>query len=150
MSEISVCLEKIAPVPGNLIRGLQAVQSAFGFVSDDAVREVSRYFGVTPAEIEGILNFYPRFRRVKPGRFRIAVCDGAACRGKGSQQLQELLRSELSIGVGETDAEGRFSLETAACLGSCRLAPAVSINGKVYGRLDRAELLRLLQEYRRR
>lgn len=150
MSEISAYLEKIAPEPGNLVRGLQTVQSAFGYVSDAAVRETAAYFGVAPAEVEGLLDFYPRFRRVKPGRFQITVCCGAACRGKGAPELLELLRSELGIGVGETDAEGRFSLEKAACLGSCRLAPAVSINGTLYGRLDRAKLLRLLQTYRKR
>ena len=150
MSEVAACLAKIAPAPGNLIRGLQAIQSAFGYVSDEAVREAAAHFGVAAGEIESILSFYAQFRRVKPGRFRIAVCDGTACRGKGAPQLLEWLRSALGLQVGQTDPEGRFSLEKVACLGCCRRAPAVSINGKVYGRLDRAELLRLLQAYRKR
>ena len=149
-SPIRECLARIAPEPGNLIRGLRTLQSAFGYVSDEAVRETADYFGVAPAEVEAVLEFYPRFQRVKPGRFRISVCDGTACRRKGSPQILEWLRDELGIGVGETDAEGRFSLEKVSCLGRCGHAPVMSINGMVYDRLDRQKTIRILKEHRGR
>ena len=141
-------LNKIERDPGNLIKALQAVQGLYGYVSDDAVRAVSAYFGVAAAEIEGVLSFYAQFKRVKPGRFKIAVCDGTACHIKGAPQIKQWLCSELGIQPGETDAEGRFSVESVACLGCCSLAPVMSINGRVYGKLDRRELNRILKEYK--
>ena len=140
-------LNKIERDPGNLIKALQAVQGLYGFVSDDAVRAVSAYFGVPAAEIEGVLSFYAQFKRVKPGRFKIAVCDGTACHIKGAPQIRQWICSELGIQPGETDAEGRFSLEVVACLGCCSLAPVMSINGRVYGKLDRKAVTRILKEY---
>ncbi len=140
-------LNKIERDPGNLIKALQAVQGLYGFVSDDAVLAVSAYFGVPEAEIEGVLSFYAQFKRVKPGRFRIAICDGTACHIKGAPQIRQWVSAELGIRPGETDAEGRFSLEVVACLGCCSLAPVMSINGRVYGKLDRKGVSRILKEY---
>lgn len=140
-------LEKIDKDPGNLIKALQAVQGLYGFVSDDAVRAVSDYFQIPAAEVEGVLTFYAQFKRVKPGRFKIAVCDGTACHIKGAPQIQQWISAELGIGPGETDKDGLFSLEVVACLGCCSLAPVMSINGRVYGKLDRKGVSRILKEY---
>ena len=140
-------LEKISRDPGHLIKALQAVQGLYGFVSDDAVRAVSDYFNVPAAEVEGVLTFYAQFKRVKPGRFKIAVCDGTACHIKGAPQIQQWISAELGIGPGETDKDGLFSLEVVACLGCCSLAPVMSINGRVYGKLDRKGVTRILKEY---
>ena len=140
-------LEKINRDPGNLIKALQAVQGLYGFVSDDAVRAVSDYFKVPAAEVEGVLTFYAQFKRVKPGRFKIAVCDGTACHIKGAPQILQWISAELGIGPGETDKDGLFSLEVVACLGCCSLAPVMSINGRVYGKLDRKGVTRILKEY---
>ncbi|MBQ4337298.1 MAG: NADH-quinone oxidoreductase subunit NuoE [Lentisphaeria bacterium] len=140
-------LDKIDKDPGNLIKALQAVQGLYGFVSDDAVRAVSDYFQIPAAEVEGVLTFYAQFKRVKPGRFKIAVCDGTACHIKGAPQIQQWISAELGIGPGETDKDGLFSLEVVACLGCCSLAPVMSINGRVYGKLDRKGVSRILKEY---
>ncbi len=141
-------LKKIAPEPGNLIRGLQLIQAEEGFVSDDAIRAAAAYFSLPTVEVEGVLSFYAQFKRVRPGRFRIAVCDGTACHIKGSPLLQEWIQQAIGVKPGETDAEGRFSLEVVACLGCCSLAPVMSINGRVYGKLDRKKLNRIITEYR--
>ena len=140
-------LKKIDRDPSNLIKALQAVQGQFGYVSDDAILAVSEYFSVPAAEIEGVLSFYAQFRRVKPGRFKIAVCDGTACHIKGSVQIGQWIAADLGIQPGETDAEGRFSLETVACLGCCSLAPVMSVNGKVHAKLDRRTMMKILKEY---
>ncbi len=147
MVQPMACLAEIAPEPGNLIRGLQAIQGAEGFVSDEAIRTAAAYFKVAPVEIEGVLSFYAQFKRVKPGRFKIAVCDGTACHIKGSPLIQEWLADILKIRPGETDAAGNFTLEKVACLGCCSLAPVMSVNGTVYGKLDRKKVIRILKEY---
>ena len=140
-------LEKISRDPGNLIKALQAVQGLYGFVSDDAVRAVSDYFKVPAAEVEGVLTFYAQFKRVKPGRFTVAVCDGTACHIKGSPLIMEWLSDALKIRPGETDAEGNFTIEKVSCLGCCSLAPVMAVNGTVYGKLDRKKVISILKEY---
>ena len=94
------------------------------------------------------MTFYAQFKRVKPGRFKISVCDGTASQNKAAPLIQEWIRQAIGVAPGETDAEGRFSVEAVACLGCCSLAPVMSINGRVYGKLDRRELNRILKEYK--
>ena len=140
-------LNKINPESGNLITGLQLIQAEEGYVSDDAIRAASQYFDVPVVEVEGVLSFYAQFKRVKPGKYQIAVCDGTACHIKGAPQVHEWLKQELGLAPGETDADGVFSVETVACLGGCSLAQVISINGKVHAKLDRKNLKKILKEY---
>ncbi|MGE4564453.1 MAG: NAD(P)H-dependent oxidoreductase subunit E [Victivallaceae bacterium] len=141
-------LKKIDREPSNLIKALQAVQGLEGYVSDDAIRAVAKYFSIPVVEVEGVLSFYAQFKRIKPGKFKIAVCDGTACHIKGAVLISEWIGAELGIKPGETDRDGHFSLETVACLGCCSLAPVMSVNGRVYGKLDRKETIKILKEYR--
>lgn len=134
---------------GDLIRGLQLVQSREGYVSDEAISAVSRHFGIPEAEVEGVLTFYAQFKRVKPGKYKISICDGTACHIKGSTQVSAWLTAELGISDGQTTEDGLFSIETVACLGCCSLAPVMAVNGKVYGKLDRKGLTRILNEYKK-
>lgn len=140
-------LETIAKEPSNLIKGLQLIQSTEGFVSDDAIRAVAEYFAIPAVEVEGVLSFYAQFKRVKPGKYKIALCDGTACHIKGSPIVHEWVRQELGLVPGETSSDGLFSLETVACLGCCSLAPVMSINGRVYGKLTRKGLVKIIKEY---
>ena len=147
MEKIQACLASIAPEPGNLIRGLQAIQTREGYVSDEAIKVAADYFKVAPVEIEGVLSFYAQFKRVKPGKYTVAVCDGTACHIKGSPLIMEWLSDALKIRPGETDAEGNFTIEKVSCLGCCSLAPVMAVNGTVYGKLDRKKVIRILKEY---
>ncbi len=147
MNQKYVFLEKIGREPSNLIKGLQAVQGVEGFVSDESIGVVAEYFNLPVVEVEGVLSFYAQFKRVKPGKFKIAVCDGTACHIKGSTMVHDWVSQELGINDGETDKNGHFSLETVACLGCCSLAPVMSVNGRVYGKLDRKAVNKILKEY---
>lgn len=140
-------LEKMDKDASNLIKGLQAVQANDGFVSNEAIAAVAKYFSIPDAEVEGVLSFYAQFRRSKPGKFRIAVCDGTACHIKGSPMILDWISTALCIKNGETDEQSLFSLETVACLGCCSLAPVMSINGRVFGNLDRKATVKILKEY---
>ena len=147
MQEDFSFLNKIGAEPGNLIKGLQAIQSAYGYVSDDAIRAAAKYFGRPEADVEGVISFYAQFKRVKPGKYKIAVCDGTACHLKGAPLIHTWLNQELGLNPGETAPDGVFSLETIACLGCCSLAPVMSVNGKVHAKLDRRTMMKILKEY---
>ncbi len=140
-------LESIDCESSNLIRGLQLIQATEGYVSDDAIRAAAEYFSLPVVEVESVLSFYAQFKRVKPGKHQIAVCDGTACHIKGSPLVHEWIRQELGLKPGETGSDGVFSLETVACLGCCSLAPVMSVDGKVYGKLTRRNLVKILKEY---
>jgi len=142
-------LKEIDKEHSNLIKGLQLIHAHEGYVSDESIRAASDYFGIAEVEIEGVLTFYAQFKRIKPGKNKISICDGTACHIKGSKQIIEWVSSELGIKSGETDSEGIFSLETVACLGCCSLAPVMSINGKIFGKLDRKSTIKILKEYKK-
>jgi len=149
MSDEFSYLNQVEREKGNLIKGLQMIQAREGYVSNQAVCAASEYFSVPEAEVEGVLTFYAQFKRVKPGKYQISVCDGTACHIKGSVQIQAWVCNELGIHPGETTSDGLFSINVVACLGCCSLAPVMSINGKVYGKLDRKGVTRILNEYRK-
>lgn len=134
----------------NLIKAIQMVQKDHGYISDQAIKNISEYFKIPTVEVEGVLSFYAQFKRTAPGKYKIAVCDGTACHIKGSSRVKNWLVEDLGIDDGETTDNGLFSMETVACLGCCSLAPVVSINGKVYGKLDRKKLLKIIDDYRNR
>lgn len=133
----------------SLIKGLQLIQAKEGYVPDDGIRAVAKHFGIAEAEVEGVLTFYAQFKRQRPGKYQICICDGTACHIKGSTQIAAWLSAELGIRDGETTEDGLFSIETVACLGCCSLAPVMSVNGKVYGKLDRKGLTRILNDYKK-
>ena len=126
---------------------MQAVQAVFGYISDDAIKCAAEYFSRPEADVEGVISFYAQFKRVKPGKYKIAVCDGTACHLKGAPLIHTWLNQELGLKPGETAPDGVFSLETVACLGCCSLAPVISVNGKVHGKLDRKSMMKILKEY---
>ena len=142
-------LEQIENKRSNLIKVLQLVQEKELYISDEVISAIALYLGVPEAEVEGVVSFYAQFKRSKPGKYQIAVCDGTACHIKGSNLILEWISTELGIGDGETDSDGVFSIETVACLGCCSLAPVLSINGKVYGKLDRKSTIKILKEYKK-
>lgn len=142
-------LEKIKPEKGNIIKGLQLIQQKEGYLSDDALDTCAEYFSVPPADVEGVVTFYSQFKRVKPGKYQISVCDGTACHIKGTTLILDWISTDLGIDDGETDESGLFSLETVACLGCCSLAPVLAVNGEIFGNLNRKSTLRILKRFRK-
>ncbi|SDL99640.1 complex I 24 kDa subunit family protein [Halarsenatibacter silvermanii] len=143
-------LAELAADESNLIKALQQEQRENNYISDEAIEEISEKFDMAPVEVEGVVSFYTQFKRVKPGKYKIHVCDGTACHIQGSSLVMGWLSDELGIDVDETDDEKLFTLEAVACLGCCSLAPVMSINGKVYGNLTREKTLDIIEDYRQR
>lgn len=143
-------LKELGKNKSNLIKALQKRQELEGYISDKDIEEISEAFSMAPVEVEGVVSFYTQFKRIAPGKYKIAVCDGTACHIKGSSLVLNWITDELGIEDGETDEDGIFSMDAVACLGCCSLAPVISINGKVYGNLTRKKLLKILNDYRQK
>ncbi|MCK4640108.1 MAG: NAD(P)H-dependent oxidoreductase subunit E [Candidatus Marinimicrobia bacterium] len=148
MPDVNTTLRELEKDRSNLIKALQQVQELEGYISDTDISEISDYFSIPPVEVEGVLSFYAQFKREKPGKYIISVCDGTACHIKGASLIANWITDDLGIKDGETDEEGLFSLVTVACLGCCSLAPVIGINGKIFGNLDRKKLLKVLKQYK--
>jgi NADH:ubiquinone oxidoreductase subunit E len=142
-------LKQLEPSEKNLIRGLQLVQEQEGFISDLSMEACAAHFNVSLARVEGVVTFYAQFRRTKLGKNKINICDGTACHIKGSSLIEEWVETELGISAGQTDKDGLFSLNTVACLGCCSLAPVLSVNGKIFGSMDRKQTIKLLKNLKR-
>ncbi len=126
-------VEETGRAAASVIPILQAVQTRFKYLPEAALRRVCEITDITPAQIEGVASFFPRFRRTPVGKHMISVCDGTACHVKGSSAVYGSVLHELGIEEGDTDAAGLFTVQKVACLGCCTLAPAVQIDETTYG-----------------
>ena len=128
---------------------LSDIQNEFGYIPLEAQEIVSQKTGISVAEIYGVVTFYSFFRLVPNGKYVIGVCLGTACYVKGAQQVFDKFSEILGIGAGETSADGLFTIDALRCIGACGIAPAISINGKVYPKMTVDQVAPLIEEYRK-
>ncbi|MBO7486831.1 MAG: NAD(P)H-dependent oxidoreductase subunit E [Spirochaetaceae bacterium] len=135
--------------PGNLIMILHRVQEEQGYISKEAAEAVSELTGTHLARVYGVMSFYHFFKSQKPGKYKISVCLGTACYLKGGQDLYDESRSLLGLKEGDiSTADGLFSVEPVRCIGCCGLAPVLSVNGEVYGKLVKSQIPGILEKYK--
>ena len=130
---------------------LMIVQESRGWVSDEALADVAGALGLTREEIESVATAFELVFRRAVGKHVLLVCDSVSCWIKGSDSLFSHLKSALGIGPGETTGDGLFTLLPAGCLGACEQAPAMSVDGVLYGNLTPGridEILARLKEGR--
>lgn len=127
--------------PDALIEVLHAVQEAFGYLTLEALAYVAGALGVPLSRAYGVATFYSYFTLEPQGAHTCVVCTGTACYITGGSRLLDAVRAELAIGPGQTSGDGRVSLVTARCIGSCSLAPTAVIDGELHGTLTAPELL---------
>ncbi len=132
---------------GPVIVMLHEVQGAMGYVPFEAMEKIAAATGTSVAEVYGVVKFYAQFTTEPKGKHVINVCLGTACYVKGSGQILEKISDKLGIVEGECTPDRKFSLDACRCLGACGLAPVMTINGKVYGRLTPDMVDGILAEY---
>jgi bidirectional [NiFe] hydrogenase diaphorase subunit len=131
-----------------LIESLHAVQQAFGYVDDVALKYVARSLRVPLSAAYGVVTFYHFFTLKPPGRHTCLVCTGTACYIHGSQAIVDQLQDQLAIRCGQTTSDGAVSLLEARCIGSCGLAPLVVLDGDVLPHVTHAQIASRLEEWR--
>lgn len=132
---------------GDLIPLLQRIQEKFGYISKEAIKNISRFLKISENQIFGVASFYSQFRFNPPGRNSIKACLGTACHVRGGQVLCEALERELEISTGQTTKDKKFDLQRVACLGCCALAPVVQINDDIHSRMTVIRLKGILDKY---
>ncbi len=130
----------------DLIPILQDIQSHFGYLPEELMKEVSSFIGIQESELYGVATFYQQFRFTPIGRKHIVVCKGTACHVKGANKIIESIERHLNIKKGEVTFDLEYSLESVGCLGCCALAPCAMINYEIKSNLTLKDIKKLFSK----
>ena len=140
-------IAKYDGVPGKTMPILQEAQEIYGYLPIEVQKIIAEKTGIPLEEIFGIVSFYAQFKLNPDGEISIAVCLGTACYVKGSGDIIEEFSRQLNLPVGSTSPDGKYSIEATRCIGACGLAPVLTVNGDVYGRLTKNDVAGILAKY---
>lgn len=133
---------------GSLIPVLHETQLVFGYLSEEVQAYVAEKLDIPLSEVYGVVSFYALFTTEPIGKYKISICLGTACYVKGSGDILAEFEKELGIKVGETTKDNLFTLQGCRCLGACGLAPVLTVNDKVHGRLVPDDVKSIIKQYR--
>ena len=135
-------------IKGSMMPILQQAQEIYGYLPIEVQKIIARETGASVEEIFGIVTFYSQFKLNPNGKYAIAVCLGTACYVKGAQELLDAIEAEIGVKAGDTSPDGKYSVEATRCIGACGLAPVLTVNGEVYGRLTKKDIPGILAKYK--
>ena len=133
---------------GALMPVIQEAQRIYGYMPEEVQKMVAEGMGVSLSEIYGIVTFYSQFSLTPKGKYKITICMGTACYVIGAGQILERFEKELGINDGDCTPDMKFSLNSARCVGACGLAPVISINEDVYGKINENMVPEILGNYK--
>ncbi len=127
---------------------LHLAQREYGYIPEEAMREVAEIIGCRPIDVFDVATFYTIYNRQPIGKYLLEVCRTLSCALLGGRKLTRHLEERLGIKAGETTADGLFTLREVECIGACSNAPAMLINNLIYENLTPEKLDRILEELR--
>ena len=142
----SELIQQFGARPEMLVQVLHAFVKRYGFISEEAIRQIAAELNLSRADVHGVVSFYHDFRTEAPGEHILKICQAEACQAMGSRKLTEHAKKVLAMSFHDT--ENDITLEPVYCLGNCACSPAIMINGKTYGRVDEARFNALLDSLR--
>lgn len=116
------------------------------YLTEEALNETTQKFGLTKAEVYGVVSYYSMFSLKPRGKYIIRICQSPVCHMMGSLSLTEFLENKLGVAAGETTTDGIFTLEHTECLGRCGKAPSMMINKDVFTELSKEKLETLIEK----
>ncbi len=131
-----------------LINVLHQVQGKLGYLPAEVQEVIAKELNVSVAKVYGVVTFYSFFTMIPMGEHPISICMGTACYVRGSEQVLAEFKRQLGIEVGQSSADGKFSLNCLRCVGACGLAPVVMVGEKVYGRVSTQMVRNIIAEYK--
>ena len=133
---------------GALMPILQQAQEIYGYLPYEVQKIISEELNIPIEEVYGVVTFYSQFSLTPKGKHKISVCLGTACYVKGSDKVLEAVEQKLGIKSGECTEDGLFSIDSCRCVGACGLAPVMTIDEDVYGKLTAKEVGKILDSYK--
>lgn len=146
---LSEILQKSRQQKWGLIPLLQKIQESFGYIPPESIEAIAEALGLYPSTVQGVISFYAGFSTEPKGKCILKVCRGTACHVKGGKNVLKTIQNDLNLEEGETSPDYQFTLETAACLGACFLAPAMMVDREYYGKLNPIKVASVLGEHRK-
>ncbi|MBI2906289.1 MAG: NADH-quinone oxidoreductase subunit NuoE [Chloroflexi bacterium] len=144
-SQVADILKSYRGEAGELIPLLQEVQQKFGYLPEEAIKQVARFVGVPECSAFGVATFYAQFKLVPTGRNVVRVCRGTACHVKGGARILREVQRRLGIKPGESTPDLKYALETVACIGACALAPTMVVNSDTHGQITTGKVAEVLE-----
>lgn len=133
--------------PGALMPVLQAAQGIYGYLPVEVQEMIAAGLQISVAEVYGVVTFYSQFSLNPKGKYNVSVCLGTACYVKGSEKVLEAIENKLAIKSGGCTEDGRFSIDVTRCLGACGLAPVMTVNEDVYGKVEPKKVAEIIDRY---
>ena len=146
--QLIAVIEKYRGTKGALMPVLQEAQGIYGYLPIEVQKIVAVRMGISLEEVYGVSTFYSQFVLNPKGEVAIAVCLGTACYVKGSGDLLDKITQVLGLPAGSTTPDGKYSLEATRCIGACGLAPVLTVNNEVYGKLGVGDIEGILAKYK--
>lgn len=143
-SELTAILEGRKSQPHQLIEVLQDIQEKYGYISEEAMRAVSKELGTPLTEVYGVASFYKAFSLKPRGKNVITICTGTACHVRGADMILNQAVGQLGVEPSEMTGDGLFTIEKVNCLGACALGPIVTENGSSYHHMNPGKLRKLI------
>ena len=144
--KIDKIVNKFKGDPTELIHCLQLVQEEQGYISQDAVKKISVSLGVPESDIFSVVTFYSQFTLKPKAQYNIEVCMGTACYVLGADKSIKKFEEKLGIKVGEQTDDNKYALCQSRCLGCCGLAPVISVNGQIHGKVTEDKVDEILSK----
>ena len=130
-----------------LMHVMQEAQAIYGYLPFEVQEKIANGMNVPLEKVYGVATFYAQFALSPKGKYDISVCLGTACYVKGAQELLDELSAQLGIGAEECTPDGKYSLTACRCIGACGLAPVLTVNEDVYGKITAADIKGILAKY---
>ncbi|HKM10675.1 MAG: NAD(P)H-dependent oxidoreductase subunit E [Bacilli bacterium] len=147
VAQITKIVERYKDEPTPLMMILEDVQKEYGYIPLEVQELISDLTDIPVSEIYGVVTFYSFFSLTPKGKYVIGVCLGTACYVKGAQLILDKFCEILKIKPGETTPDGLFTIDVLRCIGACAIAPAVSVNGKVYPQVKVDNVIKIINTY---
>ncbi|MCL2054669.1 MAG: NAD(P)H-dependent oxidoreductase subunit E [Oscillospiraceae bacterium] len=132
---------------GSLMPILQEAQNIYGYLPFEVQRTIALNTGIPMEKIFGVVTFYAQFSLVPKGKYQISICMGTACYVRGAGDILDKFKEKLGVDSGGCTDDGKFSLEACRCIGACGLAPVITVNDDVYGKIGVADVDKILAKY---
>jgi len=145
--ELEEFINELPDKKGALIEVLHKAQHIFGYLPEEVQQFVAEKLNIPASKVYGVVSFYSYFTTTPRGEYVVNICMGTACFVRGAANVLAEFEKQIGVKVGQTTADGKFTVEVLRCVGACGLAPVVTINDRVYGHVTPNDVKKILAEY---
>ena len=146
-AELDKFIDGLPTQKGALVTVLHHAQEIIGYLPIEVQDHIANRLDVPAAQVYGVVTFYSFFTMTQKGKYRVNICMGTACFVRGAGKVLEKFERDLKVKAGSTSEDGMYSVDALRCIGACGLAPVLTVNGKVYGRIEEKDVTGVIEDF---